>query len=243
MRDRVRNIFLIFILVLGILTPTFVFAFPEATNCATILLRQDKLESFGNGVLFEKSISTTERMAFLKTVMQSRERISQQFGQPIAQPIIVQLRDPNALTPFKSNLYASSLFVGSRTCMIVGPKGANIDVVSHELMHAELHHRLGWWRSLIDLPSWFDEGVAMQVDFRPRYQLSKQEVVKGETHAVRELRSANQFQHGNDQELTFHYAAAKAEVATWLSSLGNQNLYTSLERLRAGESFDTVVGK
>lgn len=38
-----------------------------------------------------------------------------------------------------------------------------------------------------------------------------------------------------------HYAFAKAELAQWLSAVGQQDLYPRLARMRAGEHFDALV--
>jgi hypothetical protein len=91
------------------------------------------------------------------------------------------------------------------------------------------------------VPVWFNEGVAMQLDFRPRYSLAEKPGHAPDTSAVRELKLAHQFNHGNGEQVAQHYAFAKAEIARWLSHVGHDGLYRSLERIRAGERFDDVV--
>jgi len=112
-------------------------------------------------------------------------------------------------------------------------------VLAHELMHAELAERVGYWRRMTQMPTWFDEGVAMQVDFRPRYDLLKS--VTARTGEVRKLATAGAFFGGNDGERVRNYAAAKYEVAHWLSDVGRPSLYRRLERLRNGEPFAAVL--
>jgi hypothetical protein len=153
------------------------------------------------------------------------------------------LQDSKVFWPLHFNDYASSHFIGSRACIVVGPKGRNVDVVAHELMHAELFERVGYWHRFTEIPAWFDEGVAMQVDFRPRYSVPEQKGSLGGTGFVRDLKSYRQFFRGDGEQLTQHYAAAKAEVARWLTNVGRHELYERFERIRAGEGFNAVVEK
>jgi len=123
--------------------------------------------------------------------------------------------------------------------MIVGPKGQNIDVVAHELMHAELFDRVGFWGRITEVPVWFDEGLAMQVDFRPKYLLPGGATPK--TKTVTSLNAARDFFVSDDDLLTWNYSAAKIEVAQWLVQVGKDSVYNRLERIRAGDSFIVIT--
>ena len=122
---------------------------------------------------------------------------------------------------------------------MVGPSGQNLDVVAHELMHAEIAERVGWWGRFTQLPVWFDEGLAMQVDLRPRYVLAGG--ADSETKRVRALGSARDFFQADDARLTWNYAAAKTEAALWVAAVGGDAVYGQLERIRQGKSFEAVV--
>ena len=129
--------------------------------------------------------------------------------------------------------------IGSRACVMVGPKGQNIDVVAHELMHGELHHRAGYLRRFFQVPTWFDEGVAMQVDYRSRYSLSPPEAQNADY--VRALTTESSFFVADDEALTRNYASAKTVVASWVTRVGPAALYLRLHRLNNGEPFSEVV--
>ena len=122
---------------------------------------------------------------------------------------------------------------------MIGTKGRNIDIVAHELMHAEIADRLGYWHRLTKLPIWFDEGLAMQVDFRPHYNLRNG--TESKSANVRKLWSAREFLVPDIKSLTENYAFAKAEVALWVAAVGNKSVYSQLERLRDGDPFDLVI--
>jgi hypothetical protein len=218
---------------------TLVFAFPGGTACA--LIEFSGLEMLPDGTRIQTSSTNAERQAILEMQTQAKIRIENMFGAPRAKPLVVFLNNPATIFTFKSNGYGSTYFVGPRVCVIIGPQGTNVDVVAHELLHAELSERVGPWRRSSEIPAWFDEGLAMQVDFRSHYD-SSQPVDSAELASPRALRSMDQFNAGNDEEITRHYARSKRVVAQWLEKIGCSNLYLRLERIRNGEHFETVFG-
>jgi hypothetical protein len=236
MRKRIVLASIAAIIVLG--TATLAFAFPGSTACA--LIEFSGLEMMPDGTRIQPSSTNAERQAMLEIQTQAKTRITNMFGAPRAKPLVVFLNNPATIFTFKSNGYGSTHFVGPRVCVILGPQGTNVDVVAHELLHAELSEWVGPWRRSSEIPAWFDEGLAMQVDFRSRYDSSRI-VDATELASLRTLRSMDQFNAGNDEEITRHYARSKRAVAQWLEKIGRSNLYSKLERIRAGESLDSVL--
>jgi hypothetical protein len=192
-----------------------------------------------DGIRIPSSSMNAQRQAVLEIQTRAKTRIENMFGAPRAKPLVVFLNNPATIFTFKSNGYGDTHFVGPRVCVILGPQGTNVDVVAHELLHAELSERVGPWRKFSEIPARFDEGLAMQVDFRSRYD-SSQPVDSAELASLQTLRSMDQFNAGNDEEITRHYARSKRAVTQWLEKIGRSNLYSRLERIRAGESFETV---
>ena len=224
---------------LGIGVGTLAFAVPGATACAFVHARG--FEALPDGTLVEPGASAQERAGFSALLSIARARIGSTFGAPRAAPIIVFLQDARSFWPLALNAHGSTNFVGTRACVMVGPKGRNADVVAHELMHAELFERVGARRRFTEIPVWFDEGVAMQVDFRPRYDLPASEAV--DTAYVRQLQSARSFFGADEHRLVRNYVAAKVEVAHGLAGIDAQSLYGRLDRIRDGEPFDTAFGR
>jgi SpoVK/Ycf46/Vps4 family AAA+-type ATPase len=174
-------------------------------------------------------------------VTDSRARIQQTFGSLQSKPLVVFFDEPDTFWPFRPNEYGSTNFIGSKVCVIVGSKGQNIDVLSHELMHAEIADRVGYWRRFTQLPVWFDEGLAMQVDYRPDYNLPESASSKADD--VKSLRTASDFFAANDATLTKNYASAKVVVKKWVADIGFANVYSQLDRVRAGESFESMINR
>lgn len=98
---------------------------------------------------------------------------------------------------------------------------------------------MGYLKRFLQLPTWFDEGVAMQVDYRARYSLSPEDSQTADY--VRDLTTFSSFFKGDEQGVVRNYASAKQVVASWLSKVGTTSLYARLQRLKNGESFDEIV--
>ncbi len=231
MRKRI----LLAVAILSLILATAALAFPGQTAC--VMIGISGLDTLSDGTRVQSSSTNVERLQILKLLQQAKARITKAFGLPRAKPTIIFLKDTHALFPFGLNEYGSTQTIASRACVIIGPQGTNLNVVAHELMHAELFERVGIWRKFTAIPAWFDEGVAMQMDFRSAYDL-KQPIKN--LVAVEKLKSSNQFNAGNNEQLTEHYALAKAIVAKWLTKIGVSNLYSSLDQIRDGEDLEFV---
>ena len=174
-------------------------------------------------------------VALKRLTQAARSRIGAVFGDPKATPILIYADDDSRFGWSRANR------VGSRACVVIGPEGRSVDVVAHELMHAELHHRVGWRRRLTQIPTWFDEGIAMQVDWRRRYLLPREDLPR--SRDVMDRKTARAFFVADDQALTRNYAEARQVVTDWLNNAGAETLYSRLEQLREGHSFDEMLSR
>jgi len=169
-------------------------------------------------------------------LQKARTRIESTFGAIRSRPQIYFFDQQGKYSPLKLNSYGSTSFLGYKTCIAIGPDGQNINVIAHELMHAEIEERAGFWGRLTRIPVWFDEGLAMQVDYRDRYNLKPNE----NTEYVTKLNSSRQFFESDSIALTRNYAAAKSEVRSWLSRNTRIGIYENLSKIKRGASFDSI---
>lgn len=211
-------------------------AFPGPTACMFVGVAD--LHALPDGSLTD-STSPDEQDRYIRLTLESRERIANTFGEPKARPVLVYFSRPDGFGPFKLNAFGSTQFIGPRACVMIGPKGQNIDVVAHELMHAEIHERAGFWNRFMKIPTWFDEGLAMQVDYRPKYVLAAEDAhAKDE---VRQLTSFSSFFKGGEKVVVSNYAKARVLVADWVAKVGKASVYQRLYQLRDGQSFEEAI--
>lgn len=130
---------------------TLAVALPGPTSCLLVgASGHDELE---DGTLADGA-SSIEQQRYLRLVADARRRIEATFGKAEAKPIVAFLGRSDRIGPFELNAFGSTQFiVGSRACVMIGSSGRNVDVVAHELMHAELGHRVGHLKYLLEVPA------------------------------------------------------------------------------------------
>jgi hypothetical protein len=228
---------LIFLFSLGAVVTSAV-ALPAPAAC--FFVGAMNLHRLPDGSLTDSPL-LEDQQRFVELARAARARIASTFGPVESTPVLVFFTHPDGIGPFRLNAYGSTPTIGGRACVMVGPDGQNIDVVAHELMHAEIHHRVGYLKRWLQLPAWFDEGVAMQVDYRSRYALSEQDAAGAD--AVQKLNTFSAFRSGDSKTVVTNYARAKYKVASWLRRVGIKSLYQRLERMKSGQSFAEAMAE
>ena len=118
----------------------------------------------------------------------------------------------------------------------------NIDIIAHELTHAELHTRLNV-KALKSIPTWFDEGLATQNDYREQYSLEKwiEQTDNGKnTVPLEDMDTGSEFYADPLEDRRFRYLNAKHEVSVWMDTHQQKGLLELLDKLNNGETFDAA---
>ncbi|MGE6116539.1 hypothetical protein ACLHZU_10615 [Aeromonas salmonicida] len=149
-------------------------------------------------------------------------------------------RDLSLLLTFKvlqiggANETASMHRIPWRACMIIGPKGQNVDVIAHEWLHAEIQHRVGFFRFLKEIPVWFDEGAALTLDYRNPFLPENISLPAEDVTAVKNLKSSKSFFSNNIRQ---NYQASRIVVEPLIRP---KQFFNDLEKIASGESFENV---
>jgi hypothetical protein len=170
----------------------------------------------------------------LSTIAHARQRLSDRYGTPSSRPRFLITENIEEAKRWGAKSTASMHRAPWGSCIVVGPMGHNVDVIAHEWMHAEVQHRVGFRRLLREIPVWFDEGVALTLDRREPYRLERISNSQRTFPAVHELASARAFFDG---DVVTHYQASRLAVEPLLDP---EQFYADLERVRGGESFESV---
>ena len=118
----------------------------------------------------------------------------------------------------------------------------NIDIIAHELTHAELHTRLNM-KALKSIPTWFDEGLATQNDYREQYGLDAwiEQTDNGKnTVPLEDMDTGSEFYADPVEDRRFRYLNAKHEVSVWMDTHQQIGLLELLDKLNNGEEFDVA---
>lgn len=138
----------------------------------------------------------------------------------------------------------STLFPVKRSYVSVSTEYLTVDVLAHELTHAELYERLSG-KAFHRVPTWFNEGIALQNDFREQYgpEAWAEQTDNGKNIVAHEdMDTAAEFYSGTKEDRRFRYLNAKHDVAEWLEKHGLQGFMALIDRLNGGEDFSAAYG-
>ena len=122
----------------------------------------------------------------------------------------------------------------------------NVDVVAHELTHTELHYHLKTRKARLSLPTWFDEGVATQNDYREQYSYENwvEQTDNGKNAvAIEDMDTPSEFYAGEAEDRRFRYMCAKHEIAVWLEQHSVQELLALADAVNSGGDFNELYFK
>lgn len=188
----------------------------------------------------EPDTSQKDRKMIVAMVSQAKKRVEDLFGERASNPIIIITKNPEFGKRFgmKNNTgVTQNTLAGSY--VVIGTKGLLVDIIAHELVHAELTYRIGGF-SGISIPIWFQDGLADQVDLTPMF--SEKAWVKWtrngkKTVKMTELETTKQFYVNDYDERTYNYVVATHEVRVWMRSVGQKGLLKLISEVQSGENF------
>ncbi|WP_338791611.1 DUF1570 domain-containing protein [Bernardetia sp. MNP-M8] len=258
------------LLIFWLILLTFLYA---PTLIRSIFLKDlylDKLKFEQTDIYVNPAMNKEERQNIIILYKKSRIRIDSLFGSSRARPSILVGTTNEVMQRFgNSNAQGQTGMTHLTpfgTYIILSPEGTNIDVLSHELSHAELIERLGWQTRRNKIPIWFDEGLAMLVDKRFEYWTTLQQdwrnlidIEKNDSNInsnsdfysttpldsdslslssfeLQNLQTTEQFFTENAQ---IHYFLSQEEVARWYTEKGQKGLLQLIENLKENSFEDS----
>jgi len=222
--------YLLFILTLA-LTGT-VYAYSNVARL--VLVEHSSLSAIDNNVYVSEALSPNDRRAVLNMLESARDRIAANYGEPIAEPLIVVLSSQEEKQRFKLYDVLGKVLFAPWGSYVLLSQQAGLDVIAHELVHAEIFHRVGYLKRQFKIPTWFDEGVAMQVDHRPKYDSSKT-ISLSEFERIVSLATPDDF-WTNDKSINIeNYRGAKAAAFEFFKHT-EMKLYPLLAEIEAGNN-------
>lgn len=124
----------------------------------------------------------------------------------------------------------------------ISPHGLRPAIVTHERLHAELAARMGWGTIWHDpVPVWFNEGLATYLagDDRFGQAYSAADIAWIKAGVSRE--QWDRLLH--ERDWIAGYGAARAAIADLDARIGRDGLRELVERVVAGEDFDTALAQ
>ena len=210
---------------------SFLFFKKEAIACEAINLTN--FEEVHPDVYVDSSVTSEQRTLLLESINIAYSRVNQIYGEINSSPRLIVTNDLEykiyGLNP--TGMQNSGFF---RECIFLGPKGMNVDVIAHELVHAEVRHRTNIFTEFTKLPAWFIEGTGIKVDYRAPFLIENIDVSQEEVEQIKSVFFLSDFPNTSVKS----YQASRVAI----EDLDPKFLYSGLERLDNGESFEEVFG-
>ncbi|TAE44861.1 MAG: hypothetical protein EAZ06_07095 [Cytophagales bacterium] len=228
----------------------FHFASPAWIKCYWI--SQSNFIEAGKNVYVSPLIPKKLIPVIQKKLKEATIRVKSFWGNKEAEPIIVFCANQNEFTYYgsqKNDVPALTHMTAMGAFIVVQLDGISVDILAHELTHAELLARLGWFVKSNEIPTWFDEGLALQLDFRypfntferPSLQDYEDECRKYTVNLpITEYKTAQKF-YGQGVSTHINYLFAGKEIRKWMHYHQEQKgLLWLISQLKKGKKFEIV---
>lgn len=237
--EKRKKIFVFMLILLTTVGLAHAMVFPQQTRC--ILIDFHSFEKEGN-LYFRSDINDATKTALKIIIEQAEKRVADFWGQKTSNPTFIYCETAEDYkkfgVPFMTPA-AAHMKLGSY--VVISKDGIDLDIISHEISHTELYERIGFYNREFKIPTWFDEGLAMQVDHRSYYSIDSLKVKSDgfeNLPDVTKMKSYAQFGKGTRAAIMLNYSTAKYEVEKWYTP---EKLETFIQKINDGADFKQLV--
>jgi hypothetical protein len=242
---------LLFIAFLVIVVIIYLFTFPQVTRCYAINF-SGSFTKHSNHLYISKGTTLSQTDTLSALLVSARKRLSGFWGNQHSEPTIIFCHTEEVYRKYGSSNGSPANYFGTPlgTYVVIGPQGLDIDVISHEMCHAELTHRVGWLTMARKIPQWFNEGIALMVDYRYpdkgvgntyRNYLRKWQQTSMQGQIIlplEDLESVESFYKGDMFRVNLAYLRSGLEVSRWLTLVEQRGLLQLIQGLQNGAAFE-----
>lgn len=243
---KTKVLHVVIAVILLLIVAVYFFQFNQGGYLMTVPYRPAFTEIADN-VYINKNYAG-DRQEVLGIIRQAEERDRAFFGELSFwdETIIIICDDEKLISKLGDDHATPTYFTPSKKHYIcISDKYLEFDILAHEITHAELHTRL-LKDALKSIPTWFDEGLAMQNDYREQYSEEQWEVQTNNGKnivALEDMDIPSEFYSGEVNDRRFRYLNAKHELAGWITVHGQKGLLELLDDLNNGIDFSITYGK
>lgn len=242
----------------------FLLLYPTLVRCLFISFSTDfqPIQNGENPVYVSRLTPTRQQQQVLANDRQASNRIRDFWGDKQGQATLIYCHTEAQYADYcgggnsESSAGCSLGAPWGASFLVIGPEGNNPDVIAHERCHDELLARVGWWRTNRQIPQWFNEGLALMVDYRFTNPQADPKQRARDFHdeweyraygrqmalSLDELETMRGFFVGDYHHVMLAYYTGATEVSQWLAKVGNKGPEELAKRVGEGEEFGEVYG-
>lgn len=164
--NRIMKFFKQISLILFFCFLLFISVFPQVLRCAFV--KYDDFVILQPNVYAPATSTIKQQDSLKKYIKIAKKRIESFWGGQKGEATIIFCDNPEEYQKYCQTPEGAGCTIGTPvgSWIVLNKDGLNPDVIAHEMSHNELMARLGWWKTKTKIPTWFDEGVALMLDYR-----------------------------------------------------------------------------
>jgi hypothetical protein len=242
LKKVIRRIVLVFLIVIPVSAFAHFLIFPQQTRSILIDYSGFKKE----GRLYFSSKTPQHKIDTVKRLIElASNRVAEFWGQKTGNPKFIYCETEEDFKKYGSPFLVPALtHIKLGSYIVISNEGIDLDIIAHEISHAEFYARIGFYNWTFKIPTWFDEGLAMQNDHRNYYSEDTLKVKSNNYKNlpdVKKLTSGKQFNEvGSHEQIMLNYMTAKHEVSTWYTK---EKLDKLIKDINSGKSFEKALGQ
>ena len=213
--DKIMRILIYFVVwFLLLVSVAHYVLFPAESNCILIPFHSLKKSE---SLYYPESVSNQKLVKIKEIIHQSKSRCDSFWKQRVATPTFIYCDSDEMMMKYSGGNHPASTMMKMSGYVVFTDEGLSVDVITHELSHAEIYERVGFLKNL-SFPAWLHEGISMQVDYRKNFVCS---VSESELIEIEYLITTPQFLSG---DLVKNYCIAKNKIALMLKNNSVQEI-------------------
>lgn len=225
-------------IVLALSVMLFVSFYSQRSAIACMWHSQFKLEQVAGGVYVEPVMVPARVNAIKAMLRRGKARVERTFGIMSSQPKILVVSANSLVGRLTGPHHSTTITSPFGQIIVVDEKHISDDIFAHELVHAEIADRVGYFSHTDTVPAWFEEGVALMVDNREPFRRFNIKVSEDIFEDIQKLQSLEDFA-GLDENLN-NAQASKLMAAKILQRINRKDLYRRLDKLSDGGDFQQM---
>lgn len=189
---------------------------------------------------------TGDTNKLLSLIGEAHERAKAFFGEVKNHPTVIVSDDKQKLARLGGDHDTFTVMLFQANSYIsVSSKWLNVDDLAHEFTHAEVHTRVfrGGISFDLPIPTWFDEGLAIQNDYREQYGYQTWLNITDNGRIVPSIvqyDTAEKFYAGDVEDRRKRYCLAGHELGIWIEQNGRDAMITLLNNIGTGTEFSSL---
>jgi hypothetical protein len=226
----------------------FTWTFPQFFRC--LFVAYDDFDEIKPMIFVEKTITIKQQDSLKSYVKNAKKRIVSFWGKQEGIAKIIFCKNAETYKKYCQSSEGAGCSIGTPfgSWIILNQDGLNVDVIAHEMCHDELMTRLGWWKTKNEIPTWFDEGLALMLDYRfVSSQDSIQRYIDYRTELsylspipipLNELNTQKDFFGQNQLFTKIAYFSSAVAVSKKISVKGKKEVFKTIEKVKKDGEFE-----